>query len=83
MFSLDKVNAIFNTNVVGTLRTIKGVLPSMREHKTGTIVNISSSITFSPIPALGIYTATKLALEGMALSVLFFSCPPYPLSPCD
>ncbi|KAI1160881.1 hypothetical protein F5B18DRAFT_474637 [Nemania serpens] len=61
---LDKVNAIFNTNFIGTLRTVKGVLPSMREHKTGTIVNISSSITFAPMPALGIYTATKSAVEA-------------------
>ncbi|KAI1150564.1 hypothetical protein F4825DRAFT_477823 [Nemania diffusa] len=61
---LDKVLTIFNTNLLGTLRTIKGVLPSMRERKTGTIVNISSSVAIDPIPALGIYTATKCAMEG-------------------
>ncbi|TRX94420.1 hypothetical protein FHL15_004575 [Xylaria flabelliformis] len=61
---LDKVHAIFNTNFIGTLRTIKGVLPSMRERKTGTIVNISSSNAISPAPALGIYAATKFAMEG-------------------
>ncbi|KAF2971367.1 hypothetical protein GQX73_g2236 [Xylaria multiplex] len=61
---LDKVQAIFNTNLLGTLRTIKGVLPSMRERKTGTIVNISSSNAFDPVPALGIYNATKFAMEG-------------------
>ncbi|KAI1306564.1 hypothetical protein F5Y03DRAFT_134260 [Xylaria venustula] len=61
---LEKVHAIFNTNFVGTLRTVKGVLPSMRERKTGTIVNISSSVAVDPVPALGIYTASKFALEG-------------------
>ncbi|GAW22761.1 hypothetical protein ANO14919_123040 [Xylariales sp. No.14919] len=61
---LDKVQAIFNTNLIGTLRTIKGVLPSMRERKSGTIVNISSSNAINPVPALGIYTATKFAMEG-------------------
>ncbi|KAI0443433.1 hypothetical protein F4803DRAFT_561657 [Xylaria telfairii] len=61
---LDKVHAIFNTNFIGTLRTIKGVLPSMRERKTGTIVNISSSNAITPVPALGIYNATKSAMEG-------------------
>ncbi|KAJ2976090.1 hypothetical protein NUW58_g8178 [Xylaria curta] len=61
---LDKVHAIFNTNFIGTLRTIKGVLPSMRKHKAGTIVNISSSNAITPVPALGIYTATKCAMEG-------------------
>ncbi|TGJ88390.1 hypothetical protein E0Z10_g296 [Xylaria hypoxylon] len=60
---VDKVQAIFNTNVIGPLRTIKGVLPSMRERKTGTIVNISSSNANDPTPALGIYNATKYAME--------------------
>ncbi|KAI3320379.1 putative short chain oxidoreductase/dehydrogenase [Xylariaceae sp. AK1471] len=61
---VDKVQAIFNTNFIGTLRTVKGVLPSMRERKTGTIVNISSSSATSPLPGLGIYAATKCAMEG-------------------
>ncbi|KAI0399907.1 hypothetical protein F4802DRAFT_620719 [Xylaria palmicola] len=61
---LDQVLAVFNTNFIGTLRTIKGVLPSMRERKTGTIVNISSANAFAPVPGLGIYTATKCAMEG-------------------
>ncbi|KAK5627586.1 hypothetical protein RRF57_003301 [Xylaria bambusicola] len=61
---LDQVHAVFNTNFIGTLRTIKGVLPSMRERKTGTIVNISSAIAIDHQPALGIYTATKCAMEG-------------------
>lgn len=65
----DQVYAIFSTNVVGTLRTIKGVLPSMRKHKAGTIVNVSSSVTLEPVPALGIYGATKCALEGYTESL--------------
>ncbi|KAJ3577286.1 hypothetical protein NPX13_g3283 [Xylaria arbuscula] len=61
---IDYVTAVLNTNFIGTLRTIKGVLPSMRERKTGAIVNISSSIAIDHHPALGIYTATKCAMEG-------------------
>lgn len=37
----------------------------MRKHQAGTIVNVSSSVTLEPVPALGIYGATKCALEGM------------------
>ncbi|KAI1326648.1 putative short chain oxidoreductase/dehydrogenase [Xylariaceae sp. FL0255] len=55
---------IFNTNFFGPLRTIKGVLPSMREHKTGTIVNVSSSVVFHPHAGMGMYAATKNALEA-------------------
>ncbi|KAI1827415.1 hypothetical protein F4861DRAFT_363086 [Xylaria intraflava] len=61
---LEEVHSVLNTNLFGTLRTIKGVLPSMRERKSGTIVNIGSSSGFSPVPALGIYCATKFAVEG-------------------
>ncbi|KAI0143521.1 putative short chain oxidoreductase/dehydrogenase [Xylariaceae sp. FL1272] len=61
---MDEVQNIFNANLFGTIRTIKGVLPSMREQKSGTIVNVSSSIAFQVVPALGIYSATKWAMEA-------------------
>ncbi|KAL7626348.1 hypothetical protein AAE478_003120 [Parahypoxylon ruwenzoriense] len=63
--SIDLVDTIFKTNFVGALRTIQTVLPSMRSRRSGTIVNISSSNALEPVPGLGIYSATKLALEGM------------------
>ncbi|KAI1810374.1 putative short chain oxidoreductase/dehydrogenase [Poronia punctata] len=66
---LEEVKAIFNTNFIGTLRTIKAMLPSMRERKAGTIVNISSSIAQEPYPLLGIYAATKSALEAYTESL--------------
>jgi short-subunit dehydrogenase len=43
----------------------------MRERKAGTIVNIGSSNSIEPVPALGIYTATKFAMDGMFSSLCF------------
>ncbi|KAI5867939.1 putative short chain oxidoreductase/dehydrogenase [Durotheca rogersii] len=63
--SVEQIETIFRTNFVGPLRTIKAVLPSMRSRHSGTIVNISSSNAFSIAPGLGIYVATKFALEGV------------------
>ncbi|KAI1408811.1 putative short chain oxidoreductase/dehydrogenase [Hypoxylon sp. FL1857] len=63
--SVDQVDAIFKTNFIGSLRTIQAALPSMRSHHSGTIVNLSSSLGVSPNPGLGIYAATKWAVEGL------------------
>ncbi|KAI1075473.1 putative short chain oxidoreductase/dehydrogenase [Whalleya microplaca] len=62
---LADIHAIFNTNVFGTIRTIQAALPSMRERKEGTIVNISSASGIGGTPALAVYSATKFAIEGL------------------
>jgi len=41
-------------------------MPSMKDRKSGTIVNISSVASFDPKPAMGMYGASKEALEGMS-----------------
>jgi NAD(P)-dependent dehydrogenase (short-subunit alcohol dehydrogenase family) len=68
--SIDQVRAQFNVNLLGPLRTIKAALPSMRERGSGTIVNISSTNGIISMPGLGVYGASKFALEGMASSFL-------------
>lgn len=70
MDSIDQVKNQFNVNVLGPLRVIQAVLPSMRARKSGTIVNISSTNGIAALPSLGIYAASKFALEGEILVVL-------------
>jgi hypothetical protein len=53
------------TNVFGPLHLIQTLLPTMRDQKGGTIVNISSAAALDPSPSLGMYGASKWALEGM------------------
>ena len=43
---------------------VNAVLPSMRREKRGHIINVSSLAGLSPIPFLGIYSASKFAIEG-------------------
>lgn len=60
---------IFNVNVLGSLRVIRAVLPTMRRQGGGVIVNVSSMLGFSGWPLLGAYCASKHALEAFSESL--------------
>lgn len=60
---------VFDTNVLGPLRLIRAVLPSMRAKRSGLIINVSSVLGFLPAPFMGIYAASKHALEGLSESL--------------
>src|SRR5438132_7181825 len=67
--SVKEAAELFDTNVLGTLRVIKEVLPSMRAQHSGRIVNVSSVLGFLPAPYMGAYAASKHALEGLSESL--------------
>jgi NAD(P)-dependent dehydrogenase (short-subunit alcohol dehydrogenase family) len=60
---------LFDTNVFGVLRTVQAVLPHMRKARKGRIVNVSSVLGFLPAPYMGMYSASKHALEGLSESL--------------
>jgi NAD(P)-dependent dehydrogenase (short-subunit alcohol dehydrogenase family) len=62
--SLEDARAQFETNFFGVVRMVNAVLPLMRRQKRGHIINVSSLSGLSAIPFLGIYSASKFALEG-------------------
>ena len=62
--TLEEVKAQFETNFYGVVRMIKAVLPIMRRQGKGQIINISSLAGLATVPFLGVYSASKFALEG-------------------
>lgn len=64
--SIAEAQSLFDTNVFGILRTTQAVLPHMREQGAGRIVNVSSVLGFLPAPYMGLYSASKHAVEGMS-----------------
>ena len=64
-FSADQAKILFNTNVVGVLRTTRAVLPAMRAKSDGLIINIGSVLGRVTFPFFGIYGATKFAVEAL------------------
>ena len=59
----------FDTNFFGVLNVTREALPILRRQKSGHIVNIGSLVGFSAFPLLGLYSASKFALEGLTESL--------------
>jgi NADP-dependent 3-hydroxy acid dehydrogenase YdfG len=64
-----EVKRQFDTNVFGLLAVTRAVLPSMRARRTGRIINISSIVGRTSFPAMGVYGATKYAVEALSDSL--------------
>ena len=62
--TLKEARDQFETNFFGVLRVTNAVLARMRQAGYGRIVNISSVVGFIPAPFMGMYTASKHAVEG-------------------
>jgi short-subunit dehydrogenase len=59
------------TNYFGPVGLIREVLPWMREHGRGKIINISSVSGMLAMPTMGSYSASKHALEGASESLWY------------
>ena len=70
-FTADQAKIVFNTNVVGVLRTTRAILPTMRAQREGLIVNIGSVLGRVTFPFFGIYGASKFAIEALTESLRY------------
>lgn len=58
-------------NFHGPMELIRLVLPAMRENGYGRIINVSSVSGMMAMPTMGLYTASKFALEGASESLWY------------
>lgn len=62
----EEVRAQLETNVLGALWITQAALPRMREQRSGHIIQVSSIGGISAFPSIGVYHASKWALEGFS-----------------
>jgi NAD(P)-dependent dehydrogenase (short-subunit alcohol dehydrogenase family) len=70
-FTAEQAKVVFDTNVIGLLRVTRAVLPSMRQNRDGLIINIGSVLGRVTFPFLGIYGASKFAVEALTDSLRY------------
>lgn len=62
----EELRALFDVHVFGPAALVRAVLPSMRERRSGAIVQMSSMGGQMSFAGFGAYSGTKFALEGMS-----------------
>jgi NAD(P)-dependent dehydrogenase (short-subunit alcohol dehydrogenase family) len=67
----DDYRAIFDTNVLGTMLSLKHELRVMRPQGNGAIVNLSSIVGHKALPGAPLYVASKHAVEGLTKAAAF------------
>jgi NAD(P)-dependent dehydrogenase (short-subunit alcohol dehydrogenase family) len=67
--SIAEAKAQLETDFFGPVRMAKAVLPTMRKHGSGQIINISSLAAVLPVPFEGYYAAAKAALLAWSEAV--------------
>ena len=61
---LDAIREQFEVNVFGQVAMLQAVLPFMRKRRAGRVLNIISMGGLLTFPGVGVYNATKFAMEG-------------------
>ncbi|UOQ55469.1 oxidoreductase [Hymenobacter cellulosivorans] len=72
--SIEEIDAAevqrqFDVNVFGPLHVLRAVLPHLRERRSGHVLNITSIGGLKTFPGVGVYNASKFALEAIGESL--------------
>lgn len=67
--SVNEINDIINTNLLGSIYSIKSVLPTFIKNDSGTIINILSVVVKKNFTRSSVYAASKMGLLGYSNSL--------------
>lgn len=67
----DDAEAMITTNLLGPIRLIAALLPSLQKQPQASIVNVTSGLAFIPLAMTPTYSATKAALHSYTESLRF------------
>jgi NAD(P)-dependent dehydrogenase (short-subunit alcohol dehydrogenase family) len=70
-YTVAQFQQLFDTNVYGSLRVNRAVLPAMRKQRSGLLIHVSSGVGRMTVPYMAAYSASKAALEAIADSYRF------------
>lgn len=66
----DAMRTMFELNTFAPARLIKACWPHFAAQRSGCVVNVSSMASLDPFPGLGVYGASKAALDGLTRAVV-------------
>lgn len=74
-FTIEQARELFEVNVMGVIRVNRAALPLLRRQGSGLLIHVSSTVGRYVMPFLGIYTASKYALEALSDAYRFELAP--------
>lgn len=80
--SIDDWQSMYDSNVLGTVRMVKGLLPAIVASGDGQIVNVGSIAGHEPYPGGGGYNAAKFAVAALT-KVLRYELLGQPVRICE
>src|SRR5262249_32098386 len=57
---MSTAREVFETNTFGVMAMTQAILPQFRARRSGVVVNVTSSVTLTPMPLAAVYTASKM-----------------------
>lgn len=78
-FTLEEIKQLVDINFLGSLYTVKAIVPKFKERKEGIIVLTGSQVTLMGMYGYSVYSSCKFALRGLAES-LYMEVKPHNIS---
>jgi NADP-dependent 3-hydroxy acid dehydrogenase YdfG len=63
--SAEELRRHYDVNIIGMAELTRQVIPTMKDQRAGSILNMSSYVSRLSVPPLTVYASTKYAIEGL------------------